>query len=454
MGDNQPVVSNPAESAAAPAAAEMVANAPASAKPKCSKKKKIIIGCTAGAVAILGASGLVFASVLDNREENIALSAVSDLLSNHARSINGYVDFAKTSTKNTFKSSNEISHVRVELDNNTSADNEAKTTATFIFTYGGKDYKLVVDSVIIKDYTLYVSVSNLKETINQFVDSMKNDSSFSSYISAYELYEDIINQVVGEIEGTWWKISVPDVIDSLDDNTMSDDQKQKAKDAYTCMVEAANKASKDGGKFAKLYKDNAFVGIEKYTGDAKPSAEGDLYSVKLDSNKFANFVNALPDQLIEYGFKDCAKMIREVSENNSTVNSYEEKIEDVEENAERGKVEPKQFDETFEKINKHLVITIKNGFFSHKLSGVYVSGEKDDYKGTIDFKFDGQKGGISAPENAKNITELVDNVKKAIEEGQETATCKYYKKNYPSLYSNYCDTATNKPKTSSNSYLI
>ena len=61
MGDNQPVVSNPAESAAAPAAAEMVANAPASAKPKCSKKKKIIIGCTAGAVAILGASGLVFA---------------------------------------------------------------------------------------------------------------------------------------------------------------------------------------------------------------------------------------------------------------------------------------------------------------------------------------------------------------------------------------------------------
>ena len=442
MGDTEPTTpTTPAEGAAAPAAAEKAADTSAPKK-KCDKKKKIIIGCAAGAAAVLGISGLVFASVMDNTNENIALSAISDVFSSHQKSVNGYIELSDVNDtkKNTFRNrQNPISHVRVDLSSDTNADNEAKTTATFTVTYDKKDYKLVLDSVIVKDHTIYVSISNLKDTVNKLFKEMMNDSTMFTYKSAMEIYEDMIDQVVGEIDGNWWKISVPEVVDSLDDKMLSSDKKQEIKDVYACVIDAADKASKDGGKFGKIYRDNAFVGIEKYEGDAKPSAEGDLYSMNLDADKFVNFANKMSEQVKTYGLEDCMSKIREVSDDDDD----DDEVEKIEE-----KLKSADVKKAFEKINKYFVIVIKNGFFSHKLSGIYLNVEKDGTRATVDFKIDALKGKISAPENAKSVTELVEDVEKAVEDSQETSVCKYYKKHYPSLYDSYCDADTNKPKTS------
>lgn len=464
-----PVIEAPApEAAPAP-------ETPAEKAPEAKKKSKkgLIIGCTIGAVAALGIGGFAFAYTMSNTEENIALSAISDLFNNHAKTISGYVEVTpiededdedgdiqtnSTVLKNCVddetgmtnkcgggivaRKKNPISRVRVDIENNTNADNENKTSATFLVTYNDKDFKITVDSVVVKDYTLYVSISNLKETIKNALTEVSKDSSMSSYSDYIELYEDLIDKVVGEVDGVWWKISIPDLIDSNDSINASD--KAKVKEAYSCVVDVANKASKDNGKFADIYKENAFVSIKKYTGSAKPSASGDLYTVNLDANKFANFANAMTDQIDSYGLEDCIKKLDGVQGVNA---SYTKE-----------RVEASQFEDAFKEYNGNLIVAIDNGFFSHKLSGIYMAKENESFRGVIDFKVENLKGTISAPSDAKNISDLVKNVTKAYEEWEETATCKYYKKNYPSMYNVYCDTTTDKPlsqyKSSSSTSLM
>ena len=427
-------------------------------------KKALAIGLSAGAVLLAG-GGFAFAYAMNNSEENIALSAFSELFSNHAKTISGYFELTPVegeSDAQTLKETNciddlsggtncgggsfraedknPVSRIRLELTNNTNSSNESQTSATFIVTYNEKDIQITVDSVIVKDYTLYVSISNLKEAVKQVMSELTSDPSMSSYGSYAELYESLIDKVVGEVDGIWWKISVPDLVDSTDSISSSD--KEKIKEAYSCVVDVANKAAQDSSKYADIYKANAFASISKYKGSAKPSASGDLYSVNLDAGKFANFVNAMSDQVDSYGLSDCMKKLDGVSGVNT---SYEKKT-----------VEAKEFEEGFKTLNENLVLVINNGFFSHKLSGIYFAKEDKTYSGVIDFKIEDLKGTVSAPTDTKDISELVKNVTKAYEEWEETSTCLYYKKNYPSLYNVYCDAATNKVKTSTsyNSYSI
>lgn len=454
-----PVVENPT-----PVEAPAPVEAPTSVAetPKKGGKKGLVIGVAVGAVALLGAGGFALAYTMNNSEENIALSAISDLFSNHAKTVDGYFELATvesddvddrqtmtncigdtTGLTNKCSSSsivteqkNPISRVRVELKNSTNADNETSTSATFIVTYNDKDYKITLGSVVVKDYTIYISISDLKDTIKTVLEDVKKDTYTTMYYGdQIELYEDLINKVVGEVDGIWWKISIPDLVDSTDAINASD--KTKIKEAYSCVVDVANKATKDGGKFAELYKKNAFVGISKYTGSAAISAVGDHYNIKLDAEKFANFVNEMGDQVESYGIEDCVKKLDGVSGTKATYS--------------REKVEAKQVEESFKALNDTVIISIENGFFSHKLSGIYFAKENDEFSGKLDLKISDLKGTISAPSDSKDISELVKNVTKAYTEWEETATCKYYKKNYTSLYTRYCDATTDKMKTTTKS---
>lgn len=467
MADATPIVEAPevkeVTAAEAPVTAETpvtVAAAPASAEKK-KGKKGLIIGITAGVVAALGIGGFVFAKVVDDSEENIALSVISDIFNNHAKTVSGSFDLTiKESDAQTVKggmtncaedasgmtncggtdsylpqTKSPVSHVRVDIKNDTNADNESKTSATFTVTYNDKDYSITVDSVVVKDYTLYVSISNLKDTIKQVMKEAATDSSMSSYSDYIELYEDLIDTVVGEVDGVWWKISIPDLVDSVDEISAGD--KAKIKEAYSCVVDVANKASKDGNKYAEIYKNNAFVSISKYTGSAKPSASGDLYSVNLNADKFASFANAMADQVDSYGLEDCMKKL--------------DGVQGVSTNYEKEEVLAKDYEKLFEALGENLIISVKNGFFSHKLSGIYFARENDSFDGVIDFKIDDLNGTIAAPTDTKDISDLVKNVTKAYKEWEETATCKYYKNNYPSMYNMYCDATTNRPKTNTRS---
>lgn len=423
-------------------------------------KKGLAIGLIAGTVVLCGGIGLGVAYAMNNTQENIVLSAVSDFLTKDEMSMSGSFDYkiaeddsdVYTNSSSTLKNciddksgltnkcgtsvmayKNPISHVRVDIKNDKNADNETKTSATFTVTYNDEDITITVDSVIVKDYTLYVSLSNLKDAVKKGFKAVAS----SSYESYAEVYEDLINEVVGEVDGAWWKISVPDLVDSVE--AISSNDKTKVKDAYSCVVDVANKASKDGSKIADIYRENAFVAIDKYEGGKKPSAKGDLYKVTLDAEKFANFANKVGDHIEAYGIEDCIKKFNDINGVNAKFTRTEVKADD--------------YTKAFEELSDGLVVSIENGFFSHTLSGIYFDKTNDYGTGVLDLKFEKLNGTVSAPSDAKDISELVKDVTEKYKEWQETSTCKVMKMNYPTYYTQYCDPKTNKPLPQYQSYL-
>ncbi|MBR1802334.1 hypothetical protein IJ768_03910 [Candidatus Saccharibacteria bacterium] len=432
-----PVVAAPAVEPVAPTAA------PGKKK---GGKKGLIIGCVAGAVVLLGGGGVAAAYMVNNTPENAILSAVSDLFTRESMTLSGYVEISNTSDKsddctgsdvystNCVSYSSPVTRVRLDLENSVDADKETKTTATFTVTYNEKDIKITVDSVVVKDYTVYVSLSNLKQAVKDVMSAASNEYVYGDYV---ELYEDLIDKVAGEVEGTWWKISVPDLVDSTDQIDSS--SKTAIKETYSCVVDVANKAAKDGSKYADIYKSNQFITAKKYEGGKKPSASGTLYSVTLDAEKFASFANAMADQVDSYGIEDCLKKLDGV---NGVSTSYSKTT-----------VKAESFTDAFEEISDGLIIAVNNGFFSHKLSGAYFEYAKNNASVIVDLKLEDLKGTISAPSNTKDASELVETVTNAYNEWYETAQCKTMKAQYPNYYNIYCDPETNKLRPEYQSYL-
>lgn len=401
--------------------------APVADAPKKSKKG-LIIGVAAGVLVAGAAGGFGIAYAIDSKPENVALSAISDFLSAKERAINGYAEFNvnEDETKQTFSSNSlvaeaaSVSRVRVDIKTDQDKNNNANTSVTFTVTYGDDDYKITLNSVVLKDYTLYISIDNLKETIKDVLKAA-GDSSYAEYA---ELYEDLIETVAGEIEGTWWKIYVPDVVDAIDE--ISSSNKKLIKGAYQCGVEAADRTIAKQEKYADIYKKNAFVSLEEYKGSEKPSAKGTPYTVKLDASKFTSFANTVMKEAVDSELDDCMKKVSSSYTGSSEITEIKES--DV-----------KKALEDFPEI----IVVVNNGFFSHTVSGIYFAESNEAFTGKIDLQFSKDVKAVSAPSDAKNITELYDNVKEAYEEWQLTATCKAIKMQYPSQYSTYCNPTTN-----------
>lgn len=399
-------------------AAPVVTAAPA-VKPEGAKKSKkgLIIGIAAGVLVAGAAGGFGIAYAIDSKPENIAMSAVADFLGTKAMSVSGVLELSSNS-KNS-----ELESARIDIKNDKNAQNETNTSATLTVVYGGEEISISVGSVVLKDYTIYIQLSGLKEAVKQAIEA----SETTGYADYAELYEDLIDTVVGEVDGVWWKIYIPDVVDAIDEISSSD--KKEIKEAYQCFVDSANNALAKQDKYVDIYKNNAFVSLEEYKGSGKSAAKGTPYKVKLDASKLTSYANAMTKEADSLGFDDCMKKVS--SSYSSSSESEEIKEEDI-----------KKSIEDFPEI----IVTIENGFFSHKINGIYYASNEDDVNGKIDIQFSRDVKAVSAPSGAKDITDLYDSVMNAYTKWQKTATCKAIKVQYPTYYTTYCDPQTNTVK--------
>lgn len=376
-------------------------------KPKKSKKG-LIIGVSAGAVLILGGAGVAYA--LTNTPENVALSAISNFLNTTNRSVNGTFSVEVLKKNSSFP----LESASITLKTDMNSDNENATTAELKVVYDDEEYSVSLGAVVIKDYTVYVSVDGIKEATTKLMDNIFNSGS-SSYLG---IYEDLINQIAEEVDGTWWKISVPDLIDTVD-ATVS--EKSKMKEVYSCVVDAIDKI--DGSKYAEIYKKNAFVSIEKYTGSNKFSGKGTPYTVSIDADKYVSFVNTAIDEMDGLGINDCIESANGIG---GISTSYEvEKID---------KAEAKEMIEEL----PDMIATI-DGLFSHELTGIYMTKEDRTYSGKVDLTFSKLGHKIEAPADSKPATELYTNIMGVIEDFNDTAECRYMKEYYPSYFERACD---------------
>ena len=402
-------------------------------KPK-KKKTGLVVGLSVGALALIGGGVGIATYAISNTPENIALSAISDFMNAKTLGINGSLDLETkdsdhqtilnncgSSTKNCIgvvAYKNPLEKVHLDLKTEQNEQGENSTTATLTVKYDGKEYKLSLGSIVIKDYTVYISIEGLKNVAKDAVKAYLGDDDEGTVA----LYDDLIDTVVGEVDGKWWKISVPDIVDAVEEISSSD--KSKIKKAYECTVDALDEAKKSNSKYADLYKKNAFIKVEKYYGSKKFSGKGTPYGVTFDAEKYVSFINAMADEVDSLGINDCLKELNSISGVSMTY-----KVE---------KVDKKTAEQMFSELPE-IVVTIKNGLFSHELTGVYVEKEDSSYSGKVDLTFSKNIKSISAPSDAKPATDLYKNVMNAYKEWEETAQCKYIKQYYPNYFKYYCD---------------
>ena len=409
---------------------------PVAEAPKAKKSKtRIVVGVSAAALLVLGGGGIGVAYTVTHSPENMALSTVSKFLKissgASASSINGKLELSLKSNStdvytncgivsgiNCVPAKNPLEKVEIDLLANADENSQNATTAVLKVTYDGESYEASLGTVVIKDYTLYVSVDGLKDAASKITKTYLSDY-FEDYAA---LYGDLIQEVVGEIDGKWWKISVPELIDEIDELKSSD--KVKAKEAYSCIVDAISKAQTKSDDYIKIYKDNAFVTLNEYKGNKTFSGTGTAYAVSVDADKYTSFANAMTSELDKLGIDNCLETAEDIS---GVSTSYE--IEEIDKD---------DVEEMLEGL-PDIVVTIDKGLFDNNLTGIYIEKEDTEYSGKIEFNFNKSTGEVKAPENAKSATSLYSDIMKKIEEWQETAECKYVKQNFPAYYNSYCD---------------
>ena len=373
----------------------------ASTEPKAKKNKNhtkavLIAG---GVIAVLGLGGLGTAYVIANTPENIALSAVASVFAAKQK------HFSSTFSLN-LKDSKVVGvkSAQLTLDADINTDKEVSTTAELAVNFYDTKIKLSLNTVILKDYTVYIKINQLKAAakavLEQYDQSIKSGGFNVGYNDSDDYpstppYEDIINQLVGKIDGEWWRISIPELIDV--DEKLSAKEKVEAKKTYGCIVNFLSDA-KTKVDYAELYQKHAFISLQPYEGDQKFDSEGKAYIIQFSSNKIADFGNALASSFKGLGVKEC------LPENVLNDGSDDDVDGD-------DKLSANDVDEMIRQWPT-TIVTVKNNFFSHEVTGLYsnLKTDSDFYTGTVKLNFSNQVKEVKAPANAQPITKFSEEI--------------------------------------------
>ena len=373
----------------------------ASTEPKAKKNKNhnkavLIAG---GVIAVLGLGGLGTAYAIANTPENIALSAVASVFAAKQKHVSSTFSLNLKDSKVAG-----VKSAQLTLDADINTDKEVSTTAELAVNFYDTKIKLSLDTVILKDYTVYIKISQLKAAakavLEQYNQSIKNDGFSVGYndpddYTSTPSYEDVINQLVGKIDGEWWRISIPELIDV--DEKLSAKEKVEAKKTYGCIVNFLSDA-KAKVDYAELYRKHAFISLQPYEGDQKFDSEGKAYIVQFSSNKIADFGNALASSFKGLGVKEC------LPEN--VLNDGSDDDVDGDEKLSANDVDGiiRQWPTT--------IVTVKNNFFSHEVTGLYsdLKTDSDFYTGTVKLNFSNQVKEVKAPANAQSITKFSEEI--------------------------------------------
>lgn len=373
----------------------------ASTEPKAKKNKNhnkavLIAG---GVIAVLGLGGLGTAYAIANTPENIALSAVASVFAAKQKHVSSTFSLNLKDSKVVG-----VKSAQLTLDADINTDREVSTTAELAVNFYDTKIKLSLDTVILKDYTVYIKINQLKAAakavLEQYDQSIKSGDSNVSHNDSDDYtstppYEDIINQLVGKIDGEWWRISIPELIDV--DEKLSAKEKVEAKKTYGCIVNFLSDA-KTKVDYSELYQKHAFISLQPYEGDQKFDSEGKAYIIQFSSNKIADFGNALASSFKGLGVKEC------LPENVLNGGSDDDVDGD-------DKLSANDVDEMIRQWPT-TIVTVKNNFFSHEVTGLYsnLKTDSDFYTGTVKLNFSNQVKEVKAPANAQPITKFSEEI--------------------------------------------
>lgn len=347
-------------------------------------------------VLLLGGAGVVAAYFVAHTPEKI-MTSIIDNFSSKNLGISGTIEVG---------GDEDNEPIKISLSSKTDGESQASASTTATTKIEDKTFDISASATVLKDYTLYFKMDGLKKIIKSYGDAL-NYSYGSSLVDFAE-----------DIDGNWWKLSVPELIDSVDE--LSSSEKKEYKEKYDCAINEFNKLRDNDLK--TYYKENPFIKLEKYTGDKNFAGRGDTYKVSLDAEKLVGYAKAIAKSTNVSGIIKCLDI--------------EENSKEIEDNVDIDIV--KKNLENFPEV----ILIVKNNFLGAELTGIYVEGSKREieeenegysYTHTVgidlkaDISFSKNTETVTAPEGAKSVTELVDKVTELI----QSAFVSSYSYDYP-----------------------
>lgn len=263
--------------------------------PKKKRTALIVSLLSLAIVLIIGIAAAVWYFVYYSNPNKVAYDAVNGFLQREAVETTGLITGRTTlGSNNGF-----LFSINIESKNGTgvSGENTAVLKLTPVDANGqglsDGNYEVEFSVIMLSDGVFYVKADRLAEAIETLADEMD-----LSTAEELEIYESILG-LLEEVDGEWWRISIPELIDEYID---SSELARSSKEFYACLMNVAN--TNYNSQIAELYSNNQFINITKdspkiYHGDAAG------YSVSFDYDKMANFLNSTLDLEIAANTGNC-----------------------------------------------------------------------------------------------------------------------------------------------------
>lgn len=195
-----------------------------------------------------------------------------------------------------------------------------------------------------------------------------------------------------EVDGTWWRISVNEVLDSdFAAEMLGAEMKTKVKNYYECTTDKLSHINYE--EFSKLYQSHPAITLTKT--DEKRN-NGSVYSVGFSADEVANYYNALPETSF---YKDMQSCQNELSDNVGSSEPAKLQATDVAKVLES---------EAFPQIKATI-----DGFLSHRLTNLSADSNYDNAEAhvNLNFSYDNPDVDVSAPGDSRSVLELIDTIK-------------------------------------------
>ncbi len=378
-----PPASGTADAVSKPTVAPAQPASPVSSKPK---RTGLIVTIIILIIVLLAGIGTaIWYFCFYSNPDKVAYDAVTSFLKQPSLVSDGSV-----MTRMELDNGNTLSFVvglKAKSDDN--SNSESMASIHFLLTdvdgqevVSSDDYAVEISNMITSDGVIYLRTDNLDEVVEQIA----GDVSIYTETEIDEEAAELVYDLLGKIDGEWWQISVPDLVDELiEDNSVA----RPIKEFYTCMVDVSHQNI--GAQIAGIYNDNRFLKIEKKEGGLFGDS---TYRVSFDNEAMANFMNSTLD--IEAG-KEAEKCIEQLADDLDGTYSIDKTYIDADD-----------IKDVSDEVEFEMVISN----FGHELKAISagLTNLGDDEYFTIGFDFSHPAVTVSAPQDYRPITELFEEI--------------------------------------------
>lgn len=359
-------------------------------KPPKKKKTGLIVGIIIAILLVLGGIGFgIWYFAVYQNPEKVVFDAVNNLITAKNVQTTGEVRFYAP-----YEDDDETTvGFRIKLKNDAKTLPTATTAELSMFEIDLEDQSVVEDheitielgTVQMSDGVIYLRVSQLTDALDAFFDE-----------DSQGIFEAAFYEVAELIEGEWWRISIPELIDDLSDSGL-DLPDSELKEYYNCAIQAISKDYSE--EFSILYRRTPFVVFQNVYEGQKVDGHF-IYDVSLDYDNLADFLNELPHTEYSTEVIACYNNFLRATDNDDEIVSPS----DIK------KITASDLKDIFsEAPYLHLDITSS----THRLASITFSNSNDEhdeltFSGYFQFVYEPVE--VSAPAEYRPITELFDEI--------------------------------------------